>query len=59
MFLTVNWIVLSEAYHNETWLDDIRNGGGLSSHGIREFLRLWDCTMDIILSNQEDHPMEV
>lgn len=29
--------------------------GGLSWQGIAEFLQLWDCLMEITLSNQEDH----
>ncbi|GJN28714.1 hypothetical protein PR202_gb16871 [Eleusine coracana subsp. coracana] len=45
---------ISEAFENETWLDDIRRGGGLSWLGILEFLRLWDCIMGFELNDQED-----
>ncbi|GJM87700.1 hypothetical protein PR202_ga03679 [Eleusine coracana subsp. coracana] len=45
---------MAEALNNEVWLQDIRNGGGLSWHGIRGFLRLWDCIRNISLADQED-----
>jgi hypothetical protein len=45
---------VAEAFDNETWLQDVRDGGGLSWHGIREFLWLWDCLLDITLNDKED-----
>jgi hypothetical protein len=46
---------VADALADEQWLQDIRNGGGLSWHGIRDFLRLWDCIMNITLhGDQED-----
>jgi hypothetical protein len=46
---------VADALADEQWLQDIRNGGGLSWHGIREFLRLWDCIVNITLhGDQED-----
>ncbi|GJN09811.1 hypothetical protein PR202_ga27851 [Eleusine coracana subsp. coracana] len=46
---------VAEALENGTWLQDIYNCGGLSWHGIREFLRLWDYLLNIALADQEDH----
>jgi hypothetical protein len=30
---------VTEAFQNETWLQAVRDGGGLSWHNIREFLQ--------------------
>ncbi|GJN13632.1 hypothetical protein PR202_gb00357 [Eleusine coracana subsp. coracana] len=46
---------VAEALHGEVWIQDIQRGGGLSWQGITEFLQLWDCLMEITLSEQEDH----
>lgn len=46
---------VTEALTNETWLQDVRGGGALSCHGIREFFRLWDCLVDITLNDQDDN----
>ncbi|GJN40201.1 hypothetical protein PR202_gb29382 [Eleusine coracana subsp. coracana] len=45
---------VAEALEDEMWLQDVRSCGGLSWHGIREFLRLWDCLLDVMLSDEED-----
>lgn len=46
---------VAEALENGTWLQDIRSGGDLSWHGIREFLRLWNYLLNIALTDHEDH----
>jgi hypothetical protein len=44
---------VAEALNNGEWPRDIQ--GGLSLVGIREFLQLWDCLIEIVLTDQEDH----
>ena len=43
---------VAEALTNMECPRDIH--GGLSLAGIREFLQLWDCLLEIILTDQED-----
>ncbi|GJN15657.1 hypothetical protein PR202_gb02591 [Eleusine coracana subsp. coracana] len=46
---------VAEALHNDVWLQDIRNGGGLSWYGIAKKFQLWDCLLEINLTKQDDH----
>ena len=43
---------VAEALNNGEWPREIQ--GGLSWAGIREFLQLWDCLIEIVLTDQED-----
>lgn len=43
---------VAEALANNSWVNDIQ--GGLSWQSIMEFLKLWDCVQDIVLSEHED-----
>lgn len=46
---------VTDALENGVWVQDVRNGAGLSWHGIREILKSWDCLRNFTLSDQEDH----
>ena len=43
---------MAEALNNGEWPREIQ--GGLSWAGIREFLQLWDCLIEIVLTDPED-----